>query len=90
MKELRGLDLLASSEAPVPRPIQWDDILQLHYLTATIKACFMSCLDSLSGQEHAPLRLNLNTYKEIYLSCTRALHEQGADSVITGQLIELH
>ncbi|CAL5223871.1 g6460 [Coccomyxa viridis] len=37
VKKLRGLGLLATSEAPDPRPIQWDDIPQLHYLTATIK-----------------------------------------------------
>lgn len=38
-RELRGLDLLASPQAPVPRAIQWDDIPKLTYLTATIKVC---------------------------------------------------
>ena len=40
VKELRSLDLLAGPQAAVPRPIEWDDIPQLVYLTATIKACF--------------------------------------------------
>ncbi|CAL5225846.1 g8629 [Coccomyxa viridis] len=37
VKELRSQDLLASPQAAAPRPIQWDDIPQLVYLTATIK-----------------------------------------------------
>ena len=45
VKELRKLDLLASRETPVPRPIQWDDIPQLEYLTATIKVCSSRSLD---------------------------------------------
>ena len=40
VKELRSQDLLASPQAAAPRPIQWDDIPQLVYLTATIKARF--------------------------------------------------
>ncbi|CAL5225848.1 g8631 [Coccomyxa viridis] len=48
VKELRSLDLLAGPQAAVPRPIEWDDIPQLVYLTATIKACFsFLCIETM-------------------------------------------
>jgi len=42
VKELHGLDLLASPQCPVPRSIEWDDIPKLTYLTATIKVFLLS------------------------------------------------
>ncbi|CAL8468141.1 g7680 [Coccomyxa elongata] len=37
VEELEGLDLLATADKPVPRPIEWDDIPKLTYLNAVIK-----------------------------------------------------
>ncbi|CAL5222409.1 g4768 [Coccomyxa viridis] len=37
VEELKSLDLLATPEQPQPRPIQWDDVPKLTYLTAVIK-----------------------------------------------------
>ncbi len=39
VEELKGLDLLATVDKPVPRPIEWDDIPKLTYLNAVIKVC---------------------------------------------------
>ena len=37
VEELKSLDLLATPEKAQPRPIQWDDVPKLPYLTAVIK-----------------------------------------------------
>ena len=37
VEELKSLDLLATPKQPQPRPIQWDDVPKLTYLTAVIK-----------------------------------------------------
>jgi hypothetical protein len=36
-EELRGLGLLATPEQPQPRPLQWDDLPKLHYLSCAMK-----------------------------------------------------
>ena len=38
VEELRSLDLLATPERPVPRAIEWEDLIKLTYLTAVLKA----------------------------------------------------
>ena len=38
VEELRALNLLATPEQPVPRPIQWEDVAKLAYLNNVIKA----------------------------------------------------
>ncbi len=42
VEELQSLDLLATAEQPTPRPIQWDDIPRLTYLSAVIKVLSFS------------------------------------------------
>ena len=41
VEELMSHDLLATPEKPQPRPIQWEDVPKLTYLTAVIKVAVL-------------------------------------------------
>ena len=44
VEELLSHDLLATPEKPQPRPIQWEDVPKLTYLTAVIKVAFLQLI----------------------------------------------